>query len=254
MLALERRKKIEDIIYRKRTVQVAELAAQFEVSMETIRSDLEKLEEKGLIVRTYGGAALADTAEPELGVDMRDIENYEGKQKIGRAAADLIRDGETIFLDASTSSLHLARSIKTKRSLIVITNSVRVVEELAMCDHITTICVGGRLSSRNLSFVGRVSETLIREHYAADKMFFSCRGLTVSLGLMDNTESEAEIKKAMMERAEEIIFLCDNQKPDRRGMQVICGFERLSRAVVEDGLPDEFYQAFSDAGVEVIRA
>lgn len=254
MLALERRKRIEDLIYENKTVQVTDLAARFNVSTETIRGDLERLENQGILVRTYGGASLVEPADAEPSVDMRDIVNYEGKQKIGKTAAKLINDGDTIFLDASTSALHLARNIKTKRSIVVITNSVRVVEELAMCEHITTICVGGQLTSKNLSFVGRISENLIREHYVADKFFFSCRGVTVQRGLMDSTESEAEIKKAMMERAEECIFLCDNQKPDRLGMQVICGFDKISKAVIESELDPSFEEAFKENNVEVIRS
>ena len=112
MLAVERRNRIEQIINKNKSVLVVELAKQFEVTTETIRGDLEKLEKQGVLVRTYGGATLVDNSEIELAITERDTVNYEGKQRIGKYAADLIKDGETIFLDASTSAWHLARYIK----------------------------------------------------------------------------------------------------------------------------------------------
>ena len=125
MLAVERRNRIEQIINKNKSVLVVELAKQFEVTTETIRGDLEKLEKQGVLVRTYGGATLVDNSEIELAITERDTVNYEGKQRIGKYAADLIKDGETIFLDASTSAWHLARYIKGKRGITVITNALK---------------------------------------------------------------------------------------------------------------------------------
>ena len=147
MLAVERRNRIEQIINKNKSVLVVELAKQFEVTTETIRGDLEKLEKQGVLVRTYGGATLVDNSEIELAITERDTVNYEGKQRIGKYAADLIKDGETIFLDASTSAWHLARYIKGKRGITVITNAEKIVNELSMCDHIHVVCVGGELSA-----------------------------------------------------------------------------------------------------------
>ena len=127
MLAVERRNRIEQIINKNKSVLVVELAKQFEVTTETIRGDLEKLEKQGVLVRTYGGATLVDNSEIELAITERDTVNYEGKQRIGKYAADLIKDGETIFLDASTSAWHLARYIKGKRGITVITNAEKIV-------------------------------------------------------------------------------------------------------------------------------
>ncbi len=177
MLAVERRNRIEQIINKNKSVLVVELAKQFEVTTETIRGDLEKLEKQGVLVRTYGGATLVDNSEIELAITERDTVNYEGKQRIGKYAADLIKDGETIFLDASTSAWHLARYIKGKRGITVITNAEKIVNELSMCDHIHVVCVGGELTPRNMSYIGRVAEKTIKENYYANKCFFSCLSL-----------------------------------------------------------------------------
>ena len=192
MLAVERRNKIEQIINKDGSVLVVELAKLFDVTTETIRADLEKLEKQGILVRTYGGATRADNSEPEHAITERDTVNYEGKQSIGRYAAGLIRDGETIFLDASTSAWHLARYIKDKRGITVITNAEKIIDELSDCDHIHVVCVGGQLTPRNMSFVGRVAEKTIRENYYANKCFFSCRGVSLGRGLVDSSEGEAK--------------------------------------------------------------
>ncbi len=252
MLAIERRNQIEQIIMQNKTVLVTELARQFDVSAETIRGDLEKLEKQGLLVRTYGGASLKYEDELEPSVVERENVNYLEKQIIGKKAADMIDSGDTVFLDASTSALHLARNIKTKRGLTVITNAVKIVEELSSCNHISVMCVGGQLNSRNFSFVGRVAEKLIKENYAADKFFFSCKGVTVERGLMDFTEGEAEIKKAMISVSKKRIFLCDTNKIGRLGMQAICGFNDVDVMITDAELDGKMKNALDKNGVETV--
>ena len=253
MLAAERRNIIEKEITERGSVLVAELAKKFDVTTETIRADLEKLEKQGILVRTYGGATIVDTAESEI-VTERDIINYEGKQRIGNAAARLVRDGETVFLDASTSALHMARCLKNKKGLTVITNAGKIVTELAACANITVICVGGRLNPKNMSFVGRAAQKCIRENYYADKFFFSCRGVTKTRGLVDSSEEEAEIKKAMLEMSEEAVFLCDRNKLGRLGVPVISNLTNLDAVITDVKLTEEWTEAFSGSGVRVIAA
>ena len=252
MLAVERRNKIEQIINQYGSVLVTELARQFDVTTETIRGDLLKLERQGVLIRTYGGATLADTSEPELAASERDTVNYEGKQLIGRRASELIRDGETIFLDASTSALHLARCIKGKRGLTVITNSVKIVTELADCAHIHVISTGGQLAHRNMSFVGRIAEKTVRENYYANKFFFSCRGITLSRGLVDSSEEEAEIKKTMLGCCESAIFLCDHYKLGRLGVPVISGLDRIDCFITDVRLTEEWTETLDKNDVKLI--
>lgn len=252
MLAVERRNKIEQIITEERSVLVVELAKLFDVTPETIRGDLEKLEKQGVLVRTYGGAMLAESSEPELAITERDTVNYEGKQRIGKRAADMIKDGETIFLDASTSAWHLARYIKTKRGLTVITNADKIVAELSSCDHIYVICTGGQLTSRNMSFVGRTAEKTIRENFCANKFFFSCKGITLARGLVDSSEAEAEIKRAMLDSSESAIFLCDKNKIGRLGVPKISGLDRIDCFITDAKLTEEWTDALAKQDVRLL--
>lgn len=252
MLAVERRSRIEQIINENKSVLVVELARMFDVTTETIRADLLKLEKQGILVRTYGGATLAGGEGQDLSFKERDTVNSEAKQKIGSRAARMIRDGETIFLDASTSSLHLARNLKNKNGLTVITNAVNIVRELSDCENIKLICTGGKLASKNMSYVGRFAEKMIRENLAANKFFFSCRGVNLSRGLMDTSEDEAQIKLAMLESSDSAIFLCDHNKLGRVGVPVISSLDKLDTFITDVRLDDEWREKLESYDVNVI--
>ncbi len=254
MLAVERRNKIEELIQKNKSVLVPELARQFDVTTETIRGDLEKLEKQGVLIRTYGGATLVEGSESDIPLSDRDVINYEGKQRIGKRAARIIKDGETVFLDASTSSLHIARNIKDKKSLTVITNSERIVNELSSCENIRIISTGGLLSLRNMSYIGRIVEKTIRENYFANKVFFSCRGATFARGLTESNEAEAEIKKAMIECSESVFFLCDHTKIGKLGVPVISDFSKIDTFITDAKMTDEWSQMLAENDINLIEA
>lgn len=252
MLAVERRSQIEQMILKNKSVLVPELAKLFDVTTETIRSDLAKLEKQGILVRTYGGATLVESAEADMEIHKRETVNFEGKQSIGRRAAEMIHDGETVFLDASTSSLHLARNIKDKNGITVITNAEKIVAELADCENIRVICTGGRLHKKNMSYIGRIVEETIRTHYYANKVFFSCRGVTLGRGMMESIEAEAEIKKAMIACADKAIFLCDKNKLGRLGVRRIGGLEKIDCMITDIQLDEEWTVALGEKDVSLI--
>ena len=253
MLAVERRSQIEQMIQKNKSVLVLELAKKFDVTTETIRGDLEKLERQGVLIRTYGGATLVeDSNDADLSTHERDTVNFEGKQKIGKKAAEMIKDGETIFLDASTSCLHLARNIKDKRSVTVITNAERVVAELCQYDNIKVISTGGRLINKNLSYEGRMVEDTIRKYYYANKFFFSCAGITLSRGLTERSEAEAEIKKAMMDCSDSSIFLCDHKKLGRLGVPVLTNLSEIDCMITDINLDEEWKSALAKNDVRLI--
>lgn len=253
MLAVERRNMIEKQISENGSVLVIELANRFNVTTETIRGDLYKLEKQGVLVRTYGGATIAGNGDSELNVNEREVVNSEGKQKIGSVAASMIRDGETVFLDASTSALHLSRSIKNKH-VTVITNANKIVTELAECPDIHVICIGGFLNARNMSYSGRIAEETIKKNYFADKFFFSCKGVTFDHGLADTNEGEAEIKKCMLANSESAIFLCDKNKLGKIGVRMITDFSGIDFLITDIDLDEEWVKKLDENDIKLMKA
>ena len=254
MLAVDRRNKITELVQKNGSVIVPELTKLFDVTTETIRGDLEKLEKQGVLVRTYGGALISEGYDSDMPISDRDVINYEGKQRIGIAASKLIKDGETVFLDASTSSLHIARNIKDKKSVTVITNSERIINELMACENLRVVSTGGQLTTKNMSYVGRIVEKTIRENYFANKVFFSCRGATLSRGLTESNEAEAEIKKAMLDASEAVFFLCDHTKIGKIGVPVISDFSRLDTLITDRKMTDEWRNMLSENDINLIEA
>lgn len=232
MLGVERRSRILTLLNEKGSILVSEMAENFNVTEETIRRDLKYLESKGVLVRTHGGAVLSDDSRIEAPLEIRTGINTAGKDAIGKRAAQMIEDNDTIFLDASTSALHVARHIKDKKGLTVITNAERIIMELSGADDITLICCGGKLRHKSLSYVGRHTENAIRNYYA-DKMFFSCKGFSPKRGLTDSSEEESEVRKAMMQCSEKIIFLCDHSKYDRTGFVQTASIDDIDFIIVD---------------------
>ncbi len=249
---MERRSSIEQIINENGSVLVTDLARQFDVTAETIRNDLLKLEKQGVLIRTYGGATLVENNSTDMTITERDTVNYEEKQRIGKRAAQMIRNGETIFLDASTSAWHLARNIKDKSGITVITNASKIVSELAECDGIRVICTGGELTPRNMSYIGRIAENTIRENYFANKCFFSCKGVSLLHGLADSSEGEAEVKKTMIKNSESVIFLCDHNKLGRLGVPTIAGLDSVDCFITDVKLSEEWNEELERYDVSLI--
>ena len=254
MLAMERRAKILELIRRDRIVKLAELRGMFDVTDETLRKDLDAIEETGEITRTYGGALLREGGEKNLlppASERRTI-NHEGKNFIGRLAASLIGPGEAVFLDGSTSSLYVARHIPEEQNITVVTNSDAVVQELSKSKSINVMCVGGMLRKRNMSYVGTAAVSMIREQCYASKMFFSCYGVSQMAGLTDSDEAEAEIKRAMMERAGMLVFLCDGSKFDRIGYPKLAELRQIDMLVTDCAPQGEWSECLAQNGVQVL--
>ena len=252
MFGVERRSKIMNILSDKRSILVQEAAASFGVTEETIRRDLKELESQGLLTRTYGGAILADDTRSETPLDIREGINIAGKDAIGKFAAGLVNDGDTVLLDASTSSLYVSKHLKNKKNLTVITNSEPVIIELASCEDMTLISTGGILRCRSLSYVGRAAENTIANYYA-NKLFFSCKGFAPKRGLTDSNEQESEIRKTMIRCSNQIIFLCDHTKFDKVGYVNTAKLSDIDIIITDAPFPEEWsgYMAGSSARVEL---
>lgn len=221
MLALERRNLILEQLQEEKRVVVSELSQRFCVSEETIRRDLEKLEKEGLATKSYGGAVLNESTSIDMPFNVRKKENVTGKQRIGELAASLIHDGDHIILDASSTAVFIAKAIKDKENLTVITNSIEIIIELSDVSDWNIICSGGSLKEGYLALVGPGTAESFSS-FNADKAFFSCKGLDMEKGVTDGNELFSQAKQMMMKSARESVLAVDSSKFDRIAFSRLC--------------------------------
>lgn len=251
MLGIERRRETMNILQKQKSVWVSDLSKRFGVTEETIRRDLEKLEREGLIKRTYGGAVLNENIGIDLPFNVREITNIGAKQKIASKVAGLIEDGDTLMLDSSSTVLQLAKHIRQKSNITVITNSVSMLLELSNGENIRVISTGGDLRRSSLSFVGSLAERAI-ENYYVDKAIISCKAIHMANGILESNELEAHIKKLMVERAQKAYLLLDSTKFGKMSFVNITGFENIDGIFTEAKLSEEWEQFCRDNDIELI--
>ena len=247
MLAIERQKHIIEIVKKEKSVKVIELSKLFDVTEETIRRDLEKIEKQGILKRTYGGAVFITNASKDIEdtpFSMRVKENISGKQKIALAVSQIFLDGEVIMLDPSTTCLEVAKNIDHNKRLTVITNSISILSELSTHEELNVVSTGGTLRKRSLSLIGPTAKENIKNYYA-DKAVISCKGVDLEKGVMDTNELEAEIKKAMIGCAKEIILAVDSTKMQKISVHKLIELSQIDYIVTDEELTAE-WKAFCE--------
>jgi DeoR/GlpR family transcriptional regulator of sugar metabolism len=210
MLAHQRHRQIIQSLSASGAARTTELAAKLEVTEETIRRDFEKLEADGELVRIHGGAVSLDLSTQDLSLRERVAHNAEGKARIARAALSHIKEGLTVFFDASTTVLQLA-ALLPEAPLTVVTNALQTAITLAGKPNITVFVLGGKLGASSLSCTGWAAAEGL-EHHRIDAAFISCKGLESSLGLSDAAEEHARIKKDVVARSSQVFLLADHTK------------------------------------------
>lgn len=242
MLALERRNLILEKLQEEKRVVVSELSQQFGVSEETIRRDLEKLEKEGLATKSYGGAVLNESTSIDMPFNVRKKANVSGKQRLAELASEQIHDGDHIILDASSTSVFIAKAIKDKENLTVITNSIEILIELSDVSDWNIICSGGSLREGYLALVGpKTAEGF--SSFNADKAFFSCKGIDMEKGVTDGNEMFSQAKQVMMHSARESILAVDSSKFDKIAFSKLCDVSDMD-TVLTDKKPDDRWMVF----------
>lgn len=237
MLAAERRNLILEKVHEDKKVIVSELSREFEVSEETIRRDLDRLEEDGHVIKSYGGAIINEKSGIDLPFNIRWKANPQGKQSIAQAISREIEDGDHIILDASTTAVFIAKNIKQKRHLTVITNSIEILLELSDVSGWDIIATGGLLKAGSMSLLGKRAADSISS-YHVDKVFFSCKGIDLDNGVTDGNDETAGIKQNMISAAKKVYLAVDSTKFGKTALSKICGLSKAD-VIVTDKKPDD---------------
>lgn len=230
MLAIERKNEILNKLRTEQRVLVSELAEYYHVTEETIRRDLDKLEKEGYATKTYGGAILGNSTKTDLSYTIRNKTNVEAKNVIADLVCELIEDGDHLMLDDSSTSLYVAKKLKEKNNLTIITNSVELVVELSGVEGWTIMLTGGRLKPDSLALVGQQTQSMLR-NFHVDTMVFSCKGIDAEAGITDSSEFHAETKQSMLASAHRHILALDSSKFDKVSFVKISGLTGIDTIV-----------------------
>lgn len=252
MIPEERRKLMLELIQSKRSVSVQELSKEFNITEVTVRRDLDILNKQGVIRRSHGGAILKeDKVGLESMFDSRIHQCTTIKELIGKKGASMVGDGDCIGIDIGTTAYEVARHLYGISDLTVITASIPVVCELMDVDSVNVICAGGELSRKDKSLIGHNAIHTIEE-YILDKVFIGVAGLSFDFGFTLFNMNDSLVKRALIQRAREVIVVLDSSKINLTKHAVLCGFDEVDKIITDSRITSEDLERLQGFGIEVI--
>ncbi len=249
----ERQKQILSLLTRQGRLSVAEVVRQFCISEATARRDLGLLASQGKARRVHGGVIALDQAPPEMPILERTSEQCDEKARIGRVAAELIKERETVFIGSGTTALEVARNLRSRRGLTVITNSLPVLNMLAGEKELSVISLGGMLRDSELSFIGHITEQALAE-MRADKVVMGTRGLSLEHGLTNDYMQETLTDRAILKIGRNVIIVADYTKINRVSTALLAPIKSIHTLVTDSRADKKFIQAVKKQGLAVIIA
>jgi DeoR family transcriptional regulator of aga operon len=251
MLNLERHTKILELIDQRGKVEVRELSRLFRISEVTIRNDLKDLHKRGLVRRAHGGAVRIETVSVDATLQVKAALRADDKRRIGAAAAALIKDGDSVILDSGTTTQNIARQIKDRKELTVITNGINIAMELLGAKNIRLILLGGMVRQNSYSAVGHFAEDML-EQLSADKLFLAVDALDLDLGLSTPNPEESKVNQAMVQIATETILVADSSKFGKRSLSRIVPLSAIDKIITDSSLAKDFETSLRARGIEVV--
>lgn len=252
MFPVERRKAILDYLDKKYSAKVDELAAVLFTGEATVRRDLDRMAKEGLLTRTHGGAVKLGGENTEYPYDFRASANAQIKDRLAAAAAEMVRDGDSLFLDGSTTVIHMIPHLGSRRGLKIIANGVNTAYELSArgFDGAST---GGAFSMASGSLTGADAIRTV-ERYNCDFFFFSCKALSAERGITESSPEVAAVKEAMARHARASVLLCDSGKFDRASLCVLDVLDSLSCVISDERPGAELSSFLSRRGIKFLLA
>lgn len=236
----QRIEEMESYIFDCKTVTLDHLCEEFNVSKNTIRRDIDRLVDKGCIKKIYGGVTINNAASPSqelISFDERNVSNLEIKDQIAKRAAELVNDGDVIFIDSGTTTNHLLNYITNRNNLTIITHSLEVILNTIAYDNINVISLSGTLNRKTLSFTG-ASTTDIINNYNITKAFLSTTGLSIENGATNSSPGESSIKRAAVSRSQQLYLLADHTKFNVVSLMTYCPLEKFNGLVTDQRPPE----------------
>lgn len=249
-MTVARQEKIRFLLQKHGHLTVSELAEQFCVSEMTIRRDLKQLASMGLVQREHGKAVYPQNPQERNAVFITRLgEAHKEKLAIGKFAADLVKEGDSIILDSGTTTL--AISLGLNKKCIVVTNSLPVADVLGLRPNITTILTGGEVQRTTLSLMGPMTRENLGG-FNVDKLFLAATGVNVEKGLSTTSMVESEVKQAMINSAKEVILVAHSEKLKQIYYHNFARWEKINKFITDNGADPEVIKQIEKNGVEVI--
>ena len=254
MLRKERQQQIMNMLHKQGSVKIPELAETFGVSIITIRRDFDEMVEEGLIQKVYGGAILAAQTAPETDVQRlfhtRLERNHRQKKAIGIAAANLVKERETIVLNIGTTALEIAKNLRDVEDLTVLTNSIPILSELANT-RLNVYSLGGKLRGNELALHGSLAFNSLND-FCVDKAFIGAGGITLENGITDHNRDSAELSSTIVNRSRKTILVIDSSKFGRDASAVVGPLNIVDTIITDSGIPAEYAEGLRSMGIELI--
>jgi DeoR/GlpR family transcriptional regulator of sugar metabolism len=249
----ERQQRILEAGEDSRQVTVVELSHRFDVSEVTIRRDLRELAAQGVLRRAHGGAVASIPAPPEPPVVQRMIQAENCKECIGRAAATLVSDGDSVFIGSGSTTTFVAQHLVNHTDLTVVTNALTIATELAAAEGVTLVVTGGMMRASELSLVGHITEQALRE-VRVDKVIMGMRAISLQAGMTNDYLPEVMTDRTIIEMAPELILVADHTKFGKIASAYVAPVERVTTLVTDIGIDPETLTHLRHMGIRVIVA
>lgn len=250
MLKEDRIKEIENYVIKNESVSLDKLCSMFDVSKNTIRRDIAELEKKGTIKKVYGGITL-NNKMTTIPFQEREIKNKGAKQIIAKEASKLVNDGDIIFIDSGTTTMHMIPYLANKRNLTIITNNVNVLVKSFPFRNLNVLATGGSLYRKTNSIIGIEAVNFLR-NYNISKCFMASTGISIEKGVTNSSPLEFEIKRSVINQSNEVILLVDHSKFEKVSLMTYCDLSDIDIFITDKPVDKNYKNFFLENDVELI--
>lgn len=232
-------------------VSINELAEEMEVSGVTIRKDLKLLEDKNLLFRTRGGGSIDNPYAVDRPIDEKAFINSDEKQRIAKAALELVKQTDSIMIGSGTTVFELARCLYPSKHLTVITPALKVGLELSNRQNVEVLQLGGLIRPNSSSVAGNHAIRVLEE-ISCSYLFLGVDGIDQDFGISISNLSESALNQKMLEVVQTVVILTDSSKFGKRGLGKICSLEQVDYIITDNGIPEHYAKLIEEQGIKLI--
>lgn len=242
-----RKKRILEELVQKGKVEILDLVSLLKVSAMTVRRDLDELERQKKLIRTHGGAALPQAIIAEQSYEQKVSKAHEQKVEIAEIAVDLVKDGMKVLLDSGTTTFQIARLLKSRKNLTIVTNDIKIAAEL-VDSSMEVILLGGKVQNDVGAVFGTYAEEMLKNIHV-DILFLGAHAVNSTFGITSATFEKAAIKKAMMHASEVVYLTVDAQKFDKKAFAKIADVDSITGIITDQTMPAELEQVYGEKSI-----